>query len=204
MFVTVFFVFWRLVQIITLIPTLGMLAYLVHGYILNDSITPDYVLVLFISSVLATFWAIYTLFAREHTHHSAYFIAFIDLCFLGTFIASAWELRDFANADCSRPAATDVWFVSLGPLGQLGVYAHNPWANVQKNCAMLKACFAFAIMNTFFWLFTAWFLLFMHKGSPEDTVTVERRHSHRGHGHDRDRDRGHRRHRSRSHRQPFV
>jgi hypothetical protein len=195
MFVTIFFVFWRLVQIVTLIPTLGMLAYFVHGYILSQTLTPDFILVLFISSVLATVWAIYTLFARDHTHHSAYFIAFIDLCFLGTFIASAWELRNFANADCAG-VASGVWYASLGVFGEYGVLWQSPWADVRKNCAMLKACFAFAIMNCFFWLFTAWFLLFMHKGRAEDHVVVERTKHRHGHGH--------RRRRSRSHRQPFV
>jgi hypothetical protein len=191
---TVFFSFWRLAQIFTLIPTMGMLAWFVHGYVVSQSLTPDFVLVLFIASVLGTVWAIYTLFAHDHTTHSSYFIAFIDLCFMGTFIASAWELRGFSNADCSSFYG-NVWFVSLGVFGALGFQERSQWAvDIQKNCAMLKACFAFAIMNCFFWLFTAWFLLFMHKKRQVKEVVVERR----GHRH------GHGRHRSRSHRQTFV
>ncbi|KAH0536487.1 hypothetical protein FGG08_006640 [Glutinoglossum americanum] len=188
---TVFFIWWRFMQIVTLIPTLGMLAWFIHGYVTSQTLAPDFILVLFIGSVLGSVWAIYTLFAHSHTTHSSYFVAFIDLCFVGTFIASAWELREFSNADCSGPGT---WYISLGVFGQDGVVAGNDvWAlDFKKDCAMLKACFAFAIMNCFFWLFTAWFLLFMHKGKVEEVV-VERRHRH-----------GHGRHRSRSHRQPFV
>src|SRR5579862_2621009 len=136
-FATIFFSFWRLSQIFTLIPTLGMLAWFVHGYVLSQSLTPDFVLVLFIASVLATVWAIYTLFAHDHTTHSSYFIAFIDLCFMGTFIASAWELRGFAKADCSNFYGS-VWFVSLGVFGSLGYQERGHWAvDIQKNCGML-------------------------------------------------------------------
>ncbi|KAI9779448.1 MAG: hypothetical protein M1839_007413 [Geoglossum umbratile] len=188
---SLFFAFWRLSQIFTLIPVLGMLAWFVHGYVVSQSLTPDFILVLFIASVLATVWAIYTLFAHDHTTHSSFFIAFIDLCFLGTFIASAWELRNFGKADCGN--LNQVWVTTLGVFGVLGYQTRSPWAaDLKKNCAMLKACFAFAIMNCFFWLFTAWFLLFMHKPRPVEKVVVEKR-GHR-----------HRRRRSGGHQQTFV
>jgi hypothetical protein len=139
-----------------------MLAWFVHGHILSRAFTPDYILVLFITSVLGTVWAIYTLFWLSHTKHNAYFV---DFCFIGAFIASAWELRVFSNADCSDTNGGH-WFKDLGIFGKYGIL---PWAaDARKNCRMLKACFAFAIMNCFLWLFTGWLLLFMHKSDDRE------------------------------------
>jgi hypothetical protein len=149
----IFFSFWRSAEIITLIPTVGMLSWFVHGFVRNDELTPTFILVLFIVSVLALVWAIATLLFYGFTKHNAFFVAFIDLCFVGTFIAGVYELRDITGANCAHFANSDnaIW-LNLGPFGYGS--GRFPYTNFDKNCSMLKASFAFGIMNSIFFFFT--------------------------------------------------
>lgn len=61
------------------IPTMGMLAYFVNGYVNANQLTPNYILILFIVSVLALAWAIFTLFSYHRSSSNALFVAIIDL-----------------------------------------------------------------------------------------------------------------------------
>jgi uncharacterized membrane protein YhaH (DUF805 family) len=88
------FGFWRVMQILTLIPTLGMLAYFVDFYNDRNLLTPRTILILFIVAVLGAAWAIGTLFLYARAKHSAGFVAFIDLLFVGAFIGAVYELRE--------------------------------------------------------------------------------------------------------------
>lgn len=56
-----------------------MLAYFVNGYVNANVIAPDYILVLFIVSVLALAWAVFTLFLYHRSSANARFVALIDL-----------------------------------------------------------------------------------------------------------------------------
>lgn len=66
---------------------MGMLAWFVDQYTKINALTPSSILVLFIVSVLALAWAIFTLFSYHRSSANARFIAFVDLCFVGAFIA---------------------------------------------------------------------------------------------------------------------
>jgi len=112
-----FFAFWRFMEIITLIPTLGMLAYFVHIYDSHNALTPDYILVLFIVSVLAAAWAIATLFTYHRARSNALFVSFIDLCFVGALIAGVYELA-------SSPTPT----ARLSPLAPRTISISVRWA----------------------------------------------------------------------------
>jgi len=179
------FWFWRLMEIVTLIPTLGMLAYFVHAYTVSNSLTPDSILVLFIVSVLGAVWAIGTLFLYARAKHSAGFVAFIDLLFIGAFIGAVYALRGISNQNCTHFTAGSFYF-DLGALGYIGRNSNNKWAiNTNKNCAMLKASFAFGIMNCIFFALTFFFALLVHHHHKDDRVVVKRethssRRSHRG------------------------
>jgi len=144
----IFFILWRLAQLITLIPVVGMLSYFVHGFITNNVLTPSYILVLFIVSVLAAAWALATLVAYSRARHAGLFVAFVDLCFVGGFVGGVYELRGIGGANCSRFEGSTRYL----ELGSVGVYGPN--LHVNKSCAMLKACFAFGIMNCIFFFFT--------------------------------------------------
>ncbi|KAJ5681920.1 uncharacterized protein N7477_001860 [Penicillium maclennaniae] len=173
---SLFFILNRIVEIIFLIPIIGMMAYFVNGYLKANMLTPAYILVLFITSVLAVFWAIDTLIRFSTTKRSAIFVAFVDMLFFGAFIAGVYELRFIANADCAHWSGGSVW-ISLGPFGEYGEQTNNPLElDVNKNCAMLKACFAMGIMETVFFIWTAFLALFLHTRERErERVVVEKK-----------------------------
>ncbi|KAL3473542.1 hypothetical protein BJX99DRAFT_195495 [Aspergillus californicus] len=208
---SIFFIFNRLTEITFLIPIIGMMAYFVDGYLKANMITPPYILVIFIVSTIAVFWCIDTLIRHSTTKRSAAFVSFVDLLFFGAFIASVYQLRFIASADCGDWDGGSVYF-SLGPFGAYGRQSGNDLADdLNKTCKMLKACFAIGIMEVLFFFWTAVIAIFMYRGSAKDgdrgvvvkeTTTVRRRsHSHgsrRGHGS------GSRRHSSSSRRPHYV
>jgi hypothetical protein len=113
-----------------------MLGWFVHGFVKINQLTPNYILVLFIVSVLALAWAFFTLVSYLRARHDALFVAFVDLCFFGALIGGVVVLRDIANSDCVGPVSFE-----RGP-GSVGIGL--TW---NKRCAMLKACWALAIIN---------------------------------------------------------
>ncbi len=138
--------------------------------------TPNYILVLFITSVLGAAWCIATLFRRRATRESAFFVSFIDLCFIGALIASVVEMRAIATVSCTT-ITTGPFYLSLGPFGYFGQESNSPFAiNIDRTCAMLKACFAFGIMNCIFFFNTMVLLWFMRKHRDEGKERVVRRH----------------------------
>jgi hypothetical protein len=129
----------------------------------------------------------------------------VDLLFFGAFVASVYQLRFIANADCASWHGGSVW-ISLGPFGSYGQHTDNPLSlDINKTCAMLKASFAIGIMETVFFFWTALLALFLHHSHKPTVVkeTTVRRRSHssrRGHGSG-----SHSRHRSSSRRPaPYV
>lgn len=156
------------------------------GYNELNELTPSSILVLFIVSILACAWAIATLVRLGSTRRSALFVAFIDLCFVGVFIAADYELRGIGSADCANFSAAPI-YVSLGPFGYYGTTDNLPYAvNINKNCAMLKASWVFGIMNTIFFFITFMLALFLHRHQRdvvvrEKVVRRSRHGSRRGH-----------------------
>jgi hypothetical protein len=192
MIIGALFAFWRFWEIITLIPTLGMLAYFVHIYASNNALTPNYILILFIVSVLGAAWAICTLFTWHRSRENGLFVAFIDLCFVGAFIGAVYELRGITNENCTHISSGSTYQIS-GALGSLSINGLHFSAN--KQCAMLKASFAFGIMNCVFFFITSMLAFFAGRGSARDqrTTYVKETHVSR-HGHRRSG--SHRSHRS--------
>ncbi len=129
------FLAWRLFEIITLIPIMGMLAWFVHQYVHANLLTPSYILVLFIVSVIALAWAIFTTIDYLRARHDALFVAFFDLAIVGALIAGVYYLRGIAGQNCTTGDAG----ASNG-----GVYIN---VSTNKTCAMLKAAFALAIID---------------------------------------------------------
>jgi len=131
-----------------------MLAYFVHGFVASNELTPTYILLLFITSVLAAAWTVATVVTYLRARHSALFVALIDLAFVGTLIAAVYELRGITDQDCTNFSSGSI-YISLGPFGYYGRQSGSSWSlNINKTCAMLKACFALAIMNIIFFFIT--------------------------------------------------
>lgn len=211
MFSSFFFICWRIGQLITLIPPIGMLvsrpshlsmpekdplviltsasqAWFIDGFVKANIITPTYILVLFIVSVLGGIWVLETLFRFKNTKRSAIFVSFIDLCFFGALIAGVYLLRDIAQENCSNFSRSK-FLLSLGPFGYYGQQQRNPLASdPNKVCSMLKASFAFGIMNiiSFFW--TAVFAYFIsHHEEHHERRSRRGSHSSRRSSHHRHR-----------------
>ncbi|CAF9906039.1 MAG: hypothetical protein HETSPECPRED_006033 [Heterodermia speciosa] len=156
---------------------MGMLAYFVNIFTKANQLTPSYVLVLFIVSTLAVAWCILTLLRRKSTRRSAHFVCFVDVCFIGALIAGVYYLRSIANANCSHFSDDGDFSVTLGSNGVSGNNGFD--FNINKECAMLKASFAFGIMNTILFAITAFWLLFMKREDKEVVVKeTYRRRSH--------------------------
>lgn len=132
----------RLLQIITLIPILGILASFVHTYVRANALTPTYILVLFITSVLAAAWAIATTITYLRARHSALFVALVDLAFVGALIAGVYELRGWAGANCTHTSG----YANSSGIG-FGI-------STNKTCALLKACFALGIIDIILFFIT--------------------------------------------------
>ena len=157
-----------------------------HGFDDASQLTPNYILVLFIVSILACAWALATLIRLGSTRRNALFVAFIDLCFVGAFVAADYYLRHIDDTSCTNFTAGSIYF-SLGPFGYIGRQQGTKWSlHINKNCAMLKASWALGIMNTILFFFTFILALFLHRHQREVVVKEVRRSRHssrRGHSH---------------------
>ncbi|GAB7330802.1 hypothetical protein MBLNU13_g02346t1 [Cladosporium sp. NU13] len=180
------FISWRIFQIILLIPVVGMLSWFVHGYVESNQLTPNFILVLFIVSVLALAWTFATLFNYLRARHDAFFVALIDLGFVGALIGGIVTMRGIANEDCSNFSAGSL-YVNLGPFGYYGRQSNSPWAvNINKTCAMLKASWALAIILTLTFFVTFLLALLVHRNHRnDDRVVVKREYHTSRHGHRR-------------------
>ncbi|KAI1914946.1 hypothetical protein LOZ12_003443 [Ophidiomyces ophidiicola] len=193
MFSDFFFLSWRVGQLITLIPPIGMLAWFVDGFVKANMLTPTYILVMFIVTVLAGVWALETLVRFSSTKRSAIFVAFVDLCFFGAFVAAVYLLRGIIDENCNNFYRSP-FLATLGPFGFWGQRSGNPLSqDPKKVCSMLKATFAFGILNTMSFFFTAVFAYFMFNHE----LTHGGKRSRRG-SHSSRRERHHHRHRSSS------
>ncbi|PNY29666.1 Uncharacterized protein TCAP_00417 [Tolypocladium capitatum] len=185
MFFAIIFVCTRISQITTLIPVMGMLAWFINVFVANNALTPDSILILFITSVLALAWAVFTLFSYHRSSANALFVAVIDMAIFGTLIAAVYQLRGIDGADCTDGTSLSRVWTARVVVPDLG------WS-VVKPCAMLKACWAFSIMNVVFFFTTA-VAAFNHGGrfvvddgrlrAPSTTYHHSSRHSHRHRSH---------------------
>ncbi|TKA79114.1 hypothetical protein B0A55_02409 [Friedmanniomyces simplex] len=176
------FLSWRIFEIITLIPIMGMLAWFVHQYVHANLLTPSYILVLFIVSVIALAWAVFTTIDYLRARHDALFVAFFDLALVGALIAGVYYLRGIAGQNCTS--------------GNAGTTNGGIYVNVSTNktCAMLKAAFALAIIDILAFFVTFLLALLVHRNHRnDDRVVVKREYrSSNSRGTHRSRSRDHR------------
>ena len=142
----IFFIGARATQLFFLIPIIGMLSYIVHGYQAANQLTPAYVLVLFIVSVMAGVWCLLTLLFFLMARHNAYFLAFIDFCFFIGFIAGVATLRNIANTSCTDLGSD----VGKQIYIESGVFVNN----FGSFCNILKAAFGLSILEILFFIWS--------------------------------------------------
>jgi sugar phosphate permease len=171
------FISWRLFEIIMLIPPVGMLGWFIHGFVQSNQLTPTFVLLLFIVVTLALAWAFFTTVSYLRARHDALFVALVDLGFVGALIAGVVVLREITQTSCMNQdfARSSLW-QELGPFGLTGYQTGNPYAqNINKNCSMLKASFAFAILNILAFCLTFLLALLVHHHHKDDDKVVVKR-----------------------------
>lgn len=147
-----------------------MLSWFINLYVTANALTPDPILVLFIVIVLAVVWATATLFTYHRSKSNARFVALVDLAFVGALIGAIYTLRHIGDDNCSGLSSPDSYTASFTLLGGADVGGYG--IPLSKTCAMLKASWAFAIMNSLFFFFTS-MLAFMHGGQKEEVVVVK-------------------------------
>jgi hypothetical protein len=179
-----------------------MLGWFVNTYTEAMSLTPNSILILFIVSTLGLSWAVLSLFFYHRSSRNAGFVALVDALFFGAFIAAVYFLRGIAKADCTNVTSTsDDWTVDLGDVQVTGPGVDIHW-RTNKRCAMLKASFAFGIMNIIAFFITA-IAAWLH-GDGIDEYRSRERHSHSDrHSHHR-RSHSGSRHSHHSHRRVYV
>lgn len=200
----IFFAWWRFSEIVTLvrsphlpllpsahltphqIPVVGMLSYFVHLYVTANALTPDAILVLFIVSVLAVVWAIGTLFTYHRSKENSRFVAFVDLLFVGAFIGGVVALRGIAGDNCAKLSQGKSYTADFGLLGS--VEYGGLGIKMSKTCGMLKASWAFGIMNCLFFFITSMLACMVGGGKKEEKEAYVReahtsRHGHRSNSH---------------------
>jgi len=96
---------------------MGMLSWFVHIHLESNVMTPTYILLLFIVSVLALAWAVFTLFSYHRSSANAQFVALIDLAFVGALIAGVYFLRFIARAECASVQPGSSVDLDFGILG---------------------------------------------------------------------------------------
>jgi len=169
------FLAWRIFEIITLIPVVAMLGWFVHQYVKVNALTPDYVLILFIVAVIALAWAIFTTIDYLRARHDALFVALFDLAIVGALIAGVYYLRFIGNANCTNGSAGHInggFYISV---------------NTNKQCAMLKASFAFGIINIVAFFVTFLLALLVHRHHRDDDKVVVKREYRTSNHHSRHR-----------------
>ena len=147
----------------------------------QNQLTPDYILVLFIVSTLASVWALVTLFKMDSVRRNAPFVAFIDLCFFGAFIAGVYFLRGINAYNCINITSSTGGGVTVnGDTVIITGINFSPFGVTSNNtCAMLKSSFALGIISVINFFNTAILAYILHRR--ENEVVVEktyRRSSH--------------------------
>ncbi|KAH0610689.1 uncharacterized protein H6S33_012216 [Morchella sextelata] len=140
---TVFF-FLRILQIITLIPIWGILAWFVDKANDQGLTPPDTVLCLFVVAVLATVWALATLFLFHRSRFTDLWVAIVDICVFGVLIAGVVLLGRVAeNTDCVNGWSSGGWLY------------WNGGVRVDRTCSMYKAAWGLGILNVLLFFATA-------------------------------------------------
>jgi hypothetical protein len=152
-----FFSFWRGLQLVSLIPIWGMLAYFVHRYDSAQSVAPNYILVPFIVALIATGWALLTFILFGHAAFPL-LVFIIDMAIVAGFIAGVVLLRWIRWWNC-----IDVSIPFSVSFGNHGFSTGDQWAYYgSKDCMLLKSSWGLSIAEIIMFFFTALLALMIH------------------------------------------
>jgi len=160
---SIIFTLCRILQILLLLPMVGMLGYFMHPYVQSNSDAPTWLLFMFIISILACAWCLITLFQFHTSYIHSLFVLVIDIAFFACFIAGV-VLMDFVKGWNCVSASVPVG-VQVGDHGWSG---GNDWSlRAKRTCTMLKVSWVFGIINIILFFLTAVFALQLHHRSAD-------------------------------------
>jgi tryptophan-rich sensory protein len=168
----------RALQVMTLIPIWGMLAYFVHKFRKQHTDAPVEILILFITALIATGWAIVSFFQFHRSRTISLIVFVMDMLIYGTFVAGVVLLRYVKDSDCAAFSA---------PVG--GKWGDHDWSwdngsgwdvSFKKSCMLLKASWILAIVDTvLFFISSIVALMIYHRNETcavrEKTYVVDHR-----------------------------
>lgn len=173
----------RALQILTLIPIWGMLAWFVHQYNRNHQSPPAEILVLFIASLVATAWAIISFFQFHHSRGLSILVFVLDMIMLGGLIAGVVLLRAIRNQNCATFSAP--FGVTLGGHDYTTNNGSGWDISFKKSCMMQKSAWALGIVDCVLFFLSALVALMIYrrnervavrdKGYVDDRRPVKRR-----------------------------
>jgi len=173
---SVIFTLVRVLQILLLLPMVGMLGYFMHPYVQANQTASTWLLLMFIISVIGCAWCLLTLFQFHRSYIHSLVVLVVDIVFFACFIAGV-VLMDFVkNWNCvsgSAPVGVQ--------LGDNNYSAGNNWSlHVKKTCTMLKVTWVFGIINIILFFVTAVFAWQLHHRSYDHAAApVKDRHAGR-------------------------
>jgi len=153
---SVIFTLVRVLQILLLLPMVGMLGYFMHPYVQANQTAPTWLLLMFIISVIGCAWCLLTLFQFHRSYIHSLVVLVVDIVFFACFIAGV-VLMDFVKN----------WKCVSG-------------LHVTKTCTMHKVTWVFGIINIILFFVTAVFAWQLHhRSNDRATAPVKDRHAGR-------------------------
>ena len=133
------FALFRVLEILTLIPVWGMLAWFIDAY--QPAQPPDSILYPFVVALLATPWALLTLLLYRRAGWTPLYICIVDLVFFGLLVGSLVLLAPSArHTNCITYSATATTNGLAGSGATVTVAAN-------RQCMMLKSVWALSIVD---------------------------------------------------------
>jgi H+/Cl- antiporter ClcA len=140
----VIFTLFRILEVLTLIPVWGMLAYFVNKY--QPATPPEQILFLFVVALLASVWAFLTMIVFHRAGWMPLYVAVVDLCFFGVLVGAVVVLAPWVR-DTNCISWNGFFFNDAG--WSPGVL------RTDKECAMLKASWGLGIADIILFFLTA-------------------------------------------------
>jgi hypothetical protein len=137
------FTFFRLVQILSLIPAFSLLTHFINLY--DHELTPTEILTLFIVTILAAAWALISLVVYRSMHWTPPYVWLVDVLFIGALMAGVILIDPYVSrGDCID------WTSGEGDEEEFEYYSKITHGSIvlDRQCMMMKAAWGMSIANT--------------------------------------------------------
>ncbi|KAI5803693.1 hypothetical protein EDC01DRAFT_465513 [Geopyxis carbonaria] len=162
------FTITRILQLLTLIPCWGLLAYFIDKY--NG---PESILCLFIVAILATVWALVSFVMYRNMLWTPLYFAILDLIFFGILIAGVVLMESLVRGTNCVAYNNGSWWYN----NNAGWGFNTGTVTANKECMMSKAAWGLGIADIILFFISACLAWHIWHGSSV-VVYHERRRGH--------------------------